>query len=152
MICKYVCVRVCMSVCLSYKWHNGIVSKRLHGLSRIFAYSFLVTYATLCLREIRVDPSLTIRVLLSETLSQTLDLANLIIACLCLQAQYEQATAVGLSLKTPGDDGRRGQVPSTVDRRSSPVDHKRRPACVQRDGRLGETWVSVTRVHWLQLI
>jgi len=40
----------------------------------------------------------------------------------------KQAIVVGLLLTTPGDDVGTGQVPSTIDRRSSPVDHTRRPA------------------------
>jgi len=59
-----------------------------------------------------------------RTLSQTLDLEDLV-TTRPPQARYKQATVVGVLLTTPGDDGGRGQVLSTVDRRQ---------LCVQQEG------------------
>jgi len=52
-----------------------IVSKRLHGSSWLFAYGFPSTHSTPYFHEITI--SRKIRLLLSGTLSQTLDFENL---------------------------------------------------------------------------
>ena len=55
-------------------------------------------------------------------------------------------------LLTALGNGGRGQVLLTIDQRASPVDHRQRPACVRRDGRLRVTQrVGVARVRRRQL-
>jgi len=72
-------------------------------------FCYMCRYASSSLRFRDIKVSSKIRVVLSETLSQTpkIWLRNFDRSH---QARYKQATSAGLLLTTPVDDGGRGQV------------------------------------------
>jgi len=140
---------VSVSVCLSVTVTRRYCIETAAHIKLILALGLSSTYPLNCvLRKLKFLHK--IRVLHLGTLFQAADLGNLATERPPSPSAWDkQAIIVGLLLITPGDDdGRHGQVPSTADRRPSPVNHTQRPAlCTARwawrsasSGSVGVSW------------
>jgi len=101
------CLSVCVSVCVSLLCvcHTPVLYRNDSVVFCVQMCRFPSTYATLYVMKIRLPAK--IRVIFSGTFSQTLYLEYLAQHFHRRRARYNQATAVGLLLTTPGDvDGR----------------------------------------------
>jgi len=130
----YIVVCLCVCVCLSVTRQYSTEAASQIKLMLLHS-GFLDLRYILRFKEIGIPPKIT--ALSSVSLPQTLALGNLPQHAdrRARAVRYKQATAVGLLLSAPGDDSQRDQIPVNRRRRSTTVDHARRPDLYKLTGR-----------------